>query len=189
VKVNVIERDRAQTAAAMGFPGVTASDPGRFALDVTAALASGLGGRLFAEVRGRLGLAYVVSAASHSAAAGGMFVVYTATSPENEDMARDAIFTELRKLRDEPAEVEEVERAKAYLRGARLMSLQTSVARARERAGNEIYGLGPNGSREYLEGIAKVTPEDVLNASRKHFTPSRYCVGVVRGKISQQSEI
>jgi zinc protease len=182
IKEKSAKRDRAQTAAAMAFPGVATDDPGRYALDVVSALTSGLGGRFFAEVRGRLGLAYVVQAANHAGAAGGIFVVYTATSPENEIKAREAVFNELERLREELAEPEEVERAKNYLKGARLISLQASVSRARERASNEIYGRGLNGTAEYLEGIARITPEDVLNACRRHFSPSRYCLGVVRGK-------
>lgn len=175
------ERDRVQTAAALGFPGVTATDPTRYSLDVTAALCSGLGGRLFAEVRGRLGLAYVVSAANHSGASGGIFIIYTATSPEKEVLAREAVFSELQKLGNEPADPNEVNRAKSYMKGAKLISMQTSVARARERAANEIYGLGLEGTSDYLSGISRVTPEDILNASTKHFNMSRYCLGAVRG--------
>lgn len=181
VREKSVERERAQTAVAMGFPGLSANDPGRFALDVTAAVTSGLGGRLFAEVRGRLGLAYIVSAGSHSAAGGGLFVIYTATSPENEEKAREAIIAEMSKLREEPVGMEEVERAKSYLRGGRLISLQTSVARARELATNEIYGRGLTGTADYLDGIGRITPEDILNASRRHFDSSRYFLGVVRG--------
>ncbi len=184
IRENVIERDRAQTAAALGFPGAAADDPERFALDVASAISSGLGGRLFAEVRGRQGLAYTVSTGSHVAASSGMFVIYTATSPENEVKAREAIFAELMKLREEPAEVEEVERAKSYLKGSRLISLQTSAARAGSLAVHEIYGHGLDGTKEYLEGIARVTPQDVLNTAVRHLNPSRYCLGVVRGKSS-----
>lgn len=176
------ERDRSQTAAALGFPGVAANDPGRYPLDVAAALSSGLGGRLFAEVRGRLGLAYVVSAANHSGAAGGIYIIYTATSPENESQAREAVFDELQKLRDEPVELSEVERAKSYIKGVRLISLQTSIAKARELAANEIYGRGLNGTEEYLAGISRVTPEDILNTCKQRFNLSRYCLGVVRGR-------
>lgn len=182
IQKNAVSRDRKQTAAALGFPGVAANDPGRYALDVTSAMASGLGGRLFAEVRGRRGLAYVVSSANHSAIGGGLFVIYTATSPENEDQAREAVFGELQRLRLEPAKVEEVERAKNYIKGAKLIALQTAVARSRERAINEIYGRELNGTDEYLKGIARVTPDDIVNASREYFTPSRYYLGVVQGK-------
>lgn len=181
VREKSVDRERAQTAVAIGFPGLASDDPGRYDLDVTAAVSSGLGGRLFAEVRGRLGLAYVVSAASHSGALGGMFIVYTATSPENEERAREAIIAEMTRLRDEPPEVAEIERAKNYLKGARLISLQTSVSRARDLGMNEIYGRGLRGTAEYLEGIARVTPEDILNSSRRHFNSSRYCLGIVRG--------
>lgn len=182
VRERAVDRDREQTATAMGFPGAATDDPRRYVLDVTAALTSGLGGRLFAEVRGRQGLAYVVSSSSHTAAGGGMFVIYTATSPENEEKAREAIFAELQKLREEPAEVDEVERAKSYLRGARLISLQTAGARSRELAVNEIYCRGLNGTEEYLRGIGMVTPEDILNASVANLTPTRYCLGAVRGR-------
>lgn len=187
IKERSAERERTQTAAAMGFPGVAANDPGRYALDVVAAITSGLGGRLFAEVRGRLGLAYAVSSASHSAAEGGIFIIYTATSPENEEKAREAIFRELDKMRTEPVEQEEVELAKNYLKGARLISLQPSVARAREHAANEIYGRGLDGTERYLDGITRITSEDILNACKQHLSPSRYCLGVVRG-LSKTTE-
>ncbi|MEN6519837.1 MAG: pitrilysin family protein [Armatimonadota bacterium] len=181
IKELAAERDRAQTAVALGFPGVTTTDPARYSLDVIAALCSGLGGRLFAEVRGRLGLAYVVSAASHSGAAGGIFIIYTATSPDNEILAREAVFSEFQKLKTEPADPDEIANAKSYMKGVKLISMQTSVARARERAANEIYGLGIDGTSNYLAGISRVTPEDILNTSIRYFNPSRYCLGAVRG--------
>ncbi len=177
---NSITRKRAQTAAAIAFHGVTADDPDRYALDVIGALTSGLGGRLFAEVRGRLGLAYVVQSGNQSVAGGGIFIVYSATSPEYETAAREAIFRELGKLGEELASTEEIERAKNYIRGTRLIALQISVAKAREHTANEFYGRGLNGTDVYLKGIAAVTAEDILNASREYFNPSRYCLGVVR---------
>ncbi|MGH7510640.1 MAG: M16 family metallopeptidase, partial [Gemmatimonadales bacterium] len=60
----VVQREKAQAALAMVFPGPRRRDPDRAAAEVWAAVASGLGGRLFESLRDRRSLAYTVLASS-----------------------------------------------------------------------------------------------------------------------------
>ena len=58
------QRDKAQTALAMVFPGPSRQDHARSAAEVWAAVAGGLGGRLFEILRSQQSLAYTVVASS-----------------------------------------------------------------------------------------------------------------------------
>lgn len=175
------ERRRNQTAAAIGFRSVDAASEDRFALDVIGQILSGLGGRLFAEVRGRQGLAYTVSAWNATRGDAGMFVAYTATAPENEERARTAILHELERLREEPVAQEELERAVTYIAGAKTISLQTSRAQARDLSRALVYGREVEASALYVERIRTLTPEDLLAAAQRYFTPDSFALGALRG--------
>jgi zinc protease len=181
IAARVVQRDRAQTAAAIGFATVDAFSSDRYALDAVAQVVSGLGGRFFAEVRGRQGLAYTVMAFHTNRRHRGGFVTYTATSPENEERAREAILNEFRRLREEPVTDEELERAKAYLAGALRISLQTSPTRARQLTQAVLYGRPLNAAEDYIERIRRLAPEDLQAVARRYFTPESYSLGVLRG--------
>jgi zinc protease len=165
----------------MGFATVDAMSEDRFALDAAAQVLSGLGGRLFAEVRGRRGLAYTVAAWHTLRKDAGMFVTYTATAPEKEDEARGAILTELDRLRQEPVSAEELERAKAFIAGAKRIGLQTSRAQARDLSRAALYGRPQEASKVYVERIRALTAEDLQRVAQTYFDPERYALGALRG--------
>jgi zinc protease len=176
------QRERSQTAAALGFPTVPAASEDRFALDVIAQILSGLGGRLFAEVRGRQGLAYAVAAFHSTRRDAGMFTAYTATAPDREDQARAAILTEFDRLVQEPVSVEELDRAKTFLAGARTISMQTSRAQSRDISRAVLYGRPPEAGRAYIERVRALTRADLQAAAQTYFQADRYALGVLRGR-------
>ena len=98
----VVSRDKAQAAIAMAFPGVPRRHRDRAAAQVWAAVASGLGGRLFEALRDRRSLAYTVVASAWLKARAGALVTYIATSPEREDEAREEMLRELERFTREP---------------------------------------------------------------------------------------
>ena len=66
-----------------GLPGVLARrDARRYVAEVWAAVASGLGGRLFEALRDRRSLAYTVFATAWQRGRAGALVSYIATAPE-----------------------------------------------------------------------------------------------------------
>ena len=99
----VVTRDKAQAAHRHGVSRVCAGgDPDRAAAQVWAAVASGLGGRLFEALRDRRSLAYTVVASAWLKARAGALVTYIATSPEREDEAREEMLRELDRFTREP---------------------------------------------------------------------------------------
>ncbi|MFO7894105.1 MAG: pitrilysin family protein [Longimicrobiales bacterium] len=179
---DVVRRARAQTALAVAFPGPDRTDPDRITLQVLANAISGLGNRLFEELRSRRSLAYTVAAYPVTRSRGGAFVGYIATSPEREDEARDTLVEELLRLRDEPPDTETLERARRYTVGGWQIRTQTNAAHLSELAGALLLGEGLEEIRTFEDRVRAVTRDDVAEAARRWFDPDRLVQATVRGE-------
>src|ERR1019366_9177532 len=84
LQLNDDRRDKAQTALAMLFEGPSRGDDARFSAAMIAAVASGLGGRFFDELRDRQSLAYTVMAGPLVRPRAGAFSAHLALSPQKE---------------------------------------------------------------------------------------------------------
>jgi zinc protease len=126
------EREKAQSAFALAFPGPSRRDPRRYAADVWSAVASGLGGRLFEALRDRRSLAYTVMASPWQKARAGAFLAYIATSPEREEEARSEMLRELARFAEEPVTAEELLQATSYLAGQTEVNRQSASEVASE---------------------------------------------------------
>ena len=177
----VEERDKAQTALVLAFPGPPRNHPDVHALLVLSAAVSGLGGRLFEELRSRRSLAYAVSAAPMPRWLAGAFVAYIGTAPEREDEARDALLDELRATTRELLDPADVERAKRYLIGSWQIRQQTHARQLHELATALLLGEGVAELREYGARIEAVTAERVRAAAERWIRPDRVVEAVIRG--------
>ena len=174
-------RDKKQTALTMLFRGPSRRDPERFAARVLAAVASGLGGRFFDELRDKLSLAYTVAAYPIERRVDGMFAAYIATAPEREQEARDGLLREFAKLRESEVREEEIERARRYLVGTHAISQQSGGALLGDMIDAWLFGDGLEELGEYTTRIAAVTPAEILALAQRYLDPSRRVEGVVRG--------
>ncbi len=174
-------REKAQTALAMLFPGPSRGDPMRHAADVWAAIASGLGGRLFEALRERRSLAYTVMGTAWQRGRAGALATYIATSPEREQEARAAMLEELHAFVDAPPAAEELARATQYLAGQTEVHRQTAASVASEIAEAWLVGGGLAELEETVEAYRSVTAEAVWEVARRSLDPARRAEGVVRG--------
>jgi zinc protease len=142
VRSRLVERDKAQSAFAMAFPGPDRRAGDRHAAEVWAAVASGLGGRLFESLRSRRSLAYTVHAMSWQRGGAGAILTYIATAPEREDEARREMLAELDRFRHEPVTPVELSQAVNYLAGQAEVARQSSTAVAGEIVEAWIIGEG-----------------------------------------------
>ena len=176
----VESRDRAQTALALLFPGPARGDAARFSATMIAAVASGLGGRFFDELRDKRSLCYTVNAFTSDRRVAGTFGSYIATSPEQEDAARDGLLAEFRRLRDEPVSADELERAQRYAIGVHAIRQQSGGAMLADLVDAYLFGtLAELG--EYDARVNAVTAMSMLDVARRYFDPSRRVEGIVRG--------
>ncbi|MGK7312530.1 MAG: M16 family metallopeptidase [Candidatus Longimicrobiales bacterium M2_2A_002] len=178
----VVRRARAQTALAIAFPGPARNDRDRITLRVLANAISGLGNRLFEELRSRRSLAYTVTAYPVTRGRGGAFVGYIATAPERETEARDTLIEELLGLREEPPAEDVLERARRYTIGGWQIRTQTNGARLAELAGALMLGEGLEEIRTFEDRVRAVSRDDVAEAARRWFDPDRLVQATVRGE-------
>jgi len=180
LSTRVESRDRAQTALALLFPGPARGDEARFSATMIAAVASGLGGRFFDELRDKRSLCYTVNAFTSDRRVAGTFGSYIATSPDQEGAAREGLLAEFRRLRDEPVTAEELERAQRYAVGVHAIRQQSGGAMLSDLVDAYLFGSLAELS-EYDARVSAVTATSMLAVARHYFDPSRRVEGIVRG--------
>jgi zinc protease len=180
-RVSHESRSKQQTAIALLFPGPSRVMPDRFAARVLSAIASGLGGRFFEQLRDKQSLAYTVSAFPIERRAGGAFAAYIATSPAREAEARDGLLREFARLREAPPTAEELERAQRYLIGSHAIAQQSGSTVLGDMVDAWLFGEGLHERHDVVTHLAAVTARDVQTLAQRYFEPARVIEGTVRG--------
>ena len=180
-----VERDKAQSAFAMVFPGPDRRAESRQVAEVWAAVASGLGGRLFEALRDRRSLAYTVLAAAWQRRRAGALVSYIATSPEREEEARAAMLEELATFAREPVSPQELSQAIGYLSGQAQVRRQSGAAVAGEILDAWLVGTGLDELADPAARYQTVTAGQIEELARRWLDPERRAEGLVRGSAGR----
>lgn len=180
ITTRIEQRDRAQTALTILFPGPTRHDVARYSAGMIASVASGLGGRFFDELRDKRSLCYTVNAFALDRRVAGAFGAYIATSPEQEEAARAGLLAEFRRLREQPVTEEELSRSKTYAIGTHAIRQQNGSAVLADVV--DSYLLGELRELvEYDDRVREITADSMQRVAREYFDPSRRVEGIVRG--------
>jgi zinc protease len=174
-------RDKAQSAVAMAFPGPQRRDPAYYAAEVWAALASGLGGRLFEALRDKRSLAYTVMASAWAKGRSGALLTYIATSPEREEEARAAMLEELEVFTREPVSERELRQSVNYLAGQAEVERQNAGSLLGEILEAWLIGGGLGDLEDPPARFRAVTAEAVMEVAQGGLTRQRRAEGVIRG--------
>jgi zinc protease len=163
-----IALDVPQTVVTFGGPGIKRSDPDFMpAFVVNHILGGGSGSRLYHEVREKRGLAYSISDSllwmDHSA----LFVGTTGTRADRASETVEALTREIRRMAESGPTQQELDEAKSYLKGSRMLSLDTSSKLASALLQYQLDRL----SIDYLERrnavVDAVTIDDARRAARR----------------------
>jgi zinc protease len=176
----------------MGHVGVTRKNPDYYKLlvmDYVLGTGPGFTDRLSARLRDREGLAYTVNANISSSAdlEPGVFSCYIGTEPKNFDRVKKEFLEELNRIRDKPAEKEEVEDAKQYLLGSLPFQTTTGAGIATQLLYVERYGLGLNYLDDYRKAVSAVTVADVQEVAKKYIDPKRLVL-VAAGAVDKEGK-
>lgn len=168
--------DKNQVHMLIGFLGPKTSGGDYFAFRVMDnILSGGMDSRLFTELREKRNLCYTVFSAFDRYVENGAFRVYTATSPENEQAAKEQILAVLKNLYDNGVTEKEVADAKTYIKGMYKVGMQDYMALADSYAMYEIWGLGYKMVDDFPGEIDKITKADVDKVIKKYFKLDKYC--------------
>jgi predicted Zn-dependent peptidase len=165
-------KDTEQFHVCLGGAGVSRHDDRRFALRVLDTIFGGTSSsRLFQEIRERRGLAYAVYSFTSGYQDTGQVGIYLGTRPDNLEQALGVVGSELRRLVEEPATVEELQRAKENLKGRVVLALESTGARM-NRLGSELLAGAPLESiDEVVAHIDEVTLDDLRGLVEELWAP------------------
>lgn len=171
----VHEMEGATYDMVLAWPTVELSDPDLFALDVASyILGQGDSSRLVQKMKYDRQSALSVQVASHTPSyAKGLFAVFAVARPDTWRQAIDDALAEVYRLRDELVGPEELAKAKKQ-KAAELVFNQQTVQQSAESLGRGYLGMSdPLLDKKYVEGIQKVTAEQVRDVARRYFRPER----------------
>jgi zinc protease len=169
------------TYAAYGWRVCPANDPDIYPLEVLSAiLGGGRGSRLPVELKERRGIAYNIRTELVPMKEQGMFIVFAdLTDGDNLSQVTDELLRQLNRLKDEDL-VTDKEVARAV---ARIETLQMQESETAEGLGYSLgYWAVVSGEKDtskYLQGIKKVTAEDVKRVAQRYIGEGSYTLSVV----------
>ncbi len=175
--------DVTQSGVILAHLGFKNDDPDVAAMDVLEqALGGGFQSRLFNRIRTQRGLAY------HSSAnAGGGFLrpgVFTAVSLTRNDSVLTALQIlreEVERVTKEPFSDEELRIARESVENSLVFQYESPSNVAFRQAFYEVAGYPADYLQRYQAALAKVTPQSVLEAAKRHVFPDKL-VTILVGK-------
>ena len=157
------------------WPTVKISDADMYPLDVAAyILTQGESSRMVRRLKYEEQLVLGVGASNYTPTnVNGMFRLFAAVLPDRFEAAQREILNDVYRLQNELVSQVELEKAKKQKEAELVFGRQTPQDLAMSIGMNYIATGDPLFDEKYVEGIRRVTTEDVQNAARKYLTPNR----------------
>jgi len=132
-------------------------------------LGGSMSSRLFQNVREKRGLAYAVFSGLSAYRDAGSMTIYAGCANDAVGELIDVVIAELRRMKDEVLPEAELQRAKDHLKGSLMLNLESTSSRMSHLARQEIYFDRQFGLDETLEGVERVTRDDIQRVARDLF--------------------
>jgi predicted Zn-dependent peptidase len=171
------------------MPAISRHDPERYALNVlNTVLGDGMSSRLFLSIREDNGLAYAIDSGLNLLQDAGIFSIYAGIDPDKGVRALQAVLDELERLRQEPVPAQELRKAKEFLKGRLVLSLENSYSQAAWFAYQALFQDDIKTPEEVLAEYEAITAAEVQAVAQKVIDPRKYnLVGV--GDFAQQKAL
>ena len=161
-KIQIRSKDLEQSHVCLGASSYPQNHDDRYSSYVLNTLLGGsMSSRLFQNVREKRGLAYAVFSGLSAYRDAGSFTIYAGCSNEAVGEVIDLVVEELKVVKQHPVPRAELQRSKDHLKGSLMLSLENTASRMSHLARQEIYFDRQFGLDETLDGIERVTVEDV----------------------------
>ena len=169
-----------QSNILMGHLGGQLDSPDYPTLSVLNGVLNGFGGRLFNEVRSRLGLAYSVSGSwSPSYDYDGLFIAGGQTQTDNTVPFIQAVINEIEKLRTELITEQELANAKESILNSFVFNFQNPSQTLSRLMRYEYFDYPEDFIFEYQEQVENTTREDILEVAQEYLQPEQIATLVV----------
>jgi predicted Zn-dependent peptidase len=165
-------KDTEQCHVCLGGLGLPRGDERRYAARVLDAIFGGLSSsRLFQAVREQRGLAYSVYSFTGQYADTGQVGLYVGTRPDNLAEAMRVVGEELERLREVPADEEELARAKENVKARIVLALESTSARMNRLGASTLFELPLLDTDEVMARIDAVALDDLRGMVEEVWAP------------------
>lgn len=169
-----------QVQICMGVPSPAIADEDRYTGYVlNTLLGGGMSSRLFQRIREEQGLCYSIFSDMNPYRDTGMLGVYAGTSKDSASKVVRSVVDEFKRLQQEHVPEDELRRSKDQLKGALMLSLESTMSRMSNLARHEMYFDRFYTMDETMESIEAVTSDGVFAMSQKLFVPDQIAVTVL----------
>jgi predicted Zn-dependent peptidase len=169
-----------QTHFCLGVRGYDLFHPLKCAQGILATILGGnMSSRLFISVREKAGLCYYIRTSSENTTDTGYLVTQSGVDHQNVEKAINLILKEYKFLKQKRVDKIELQKAKDYLKGNLILSLESSDAQAGFYAGQELLEGKILTLKEKLREIDKVTAGDVQKVAKEIFKPHKLNLAVI----------
>lgn len=167
-QIEIRFKDTAQVQLALGFPGFSYFDEKLYPLYLLSVILGGnMSSRLFIAVRERRGLAYFVRAYPSIYQDTGSLVIQAGLDKSRLDEALKTIFHELKKVCARPVALDELKKAKDFLRGKVVLTLEDSSNLADWFVKQELLQNRVLTPEEKLKLFDRVTVEEIQMVAKE----------------------
>jgi zinc protease len=177
-----------QSSLYVGNVGLQPDDPDYYAVQVmNMVLGAGGDSRLEEVLRSQHGWTYSARSRFSRQLGGGSFVASSDVRSAVTDSALAELMVQLRRIRDQPVDQAELERAKSFLVASFPSTVETPGQAAGQLAATRLLGLPAEHLTQYTQRVGAVTAADVQRVAREYLQPER-AVLVVVGDATQVLE-
>lgn len=189
-ELKIRKKDTKQYQLAFSFPGVSYTDDDAVAMKLLGIILGGnMSSRLFIKIREKQGLCYLVRAYNNYYEDNGAFIVQAGLDKDRIKPAITAILKELKLLRDDGVEEDELQKAKNYLEGK--LSLQTETASDMASWYSAQLAFQPEikSPEEYLKKMKDVGVGDIKRLAEKLFQDKNIHLALIGQLNSDKKEL
>jgi predicted Zn-dependent peptidase len=183
--VAVRKKQLEQVQVCIGCRGMNYTHEDRYVISaLNTVLGNSMSSRLFQEVREQNALAYSIYSYVTSYRDTGLLTVYAGTDPTNTLEVLRLVTRELKKIKDEGITQAEEMRVKNQIKGALVLSLESSNSHMSRLARQEIYFGKYISIDDIIKGVEKVTSEQVQLLAQQLFTRENISLAIL-GPLSR----
>lgn len=159
--INIATKDLSESHICLGLEGLPYSSRDRYSMHLlNTALGSGISSRLFQNIREKRGLVYSIYSYHMAYVDTGLWAVYAGTDRKHVNEVVDITVREIRSISKTLTE-DELQRAKAQLKGNLIIALESTSNKMTNIAKQEIYYGRYFPPEEVIRMVESISLEDV----------------------------
>jgi len=169
-----------QSVVLLGFPGVISTDDNQLTLALLSTILSGMGNRLFNNLREKRALCYYTGIARSSFRDAGTVTAWVGTEVGREEEALQALLDELQLVRQKGVTQQELHRARSELAGQLALDMQRNADRLMLFARLEMRGKRFTDWRQLIDRVNRISLDQVNRVARRYLDLNNHAISIVR---------